>query len=222
MKDIFYAIITDFEKHANRAIAEEQKTYLRNQFDFFGIKSPQRRQIQKACLRKAVLPPKDQLKPIVRKLWNHPKRECHYFAQEFVEKYIRQFDQKDISLLEHMITHQSWWDTVDFIATKLVSEFMKKYPGKRFTSTKSWIESGNLWLQRTAILFQLKYKDELDVRLLSYTIRSLDNSNEFFLNKAIGWILREYSKTDPEWVLKFVESSELSPLSRREALKYLL
>ena len=79
--------------------------------------------------------------------------------------------------------------------------------------------SGNIWLQRTAILFQLKYKQETDTTLLASTIRQLCHTDEFFLNKAIGWALREYGKTHPDWVLDFTEKTVLHPLSRREGLR---
>jgi 3-methyladenine DNA glycosylase AlkD len=83
------------------------------------------------------------------------------------------------------------------------------------------MNSGNMWLQRTALLFQLKYKKATDVNLLSDYILRLQGSKEFFINKAIGWILREYSKTDPDWVIQFVQNNNLANLSRREALKWI-
>lgn len=118
-----------------------------------------------------------------------------------------------------MITHQSWWDTVDFIATKLLGAYFKTYPEEKEKYVNKWLKSNNIWLQRSALLFQLKYKTDLDTVLLSCTITSLLGSKEFFINKAIGWVLREYSKSNPEWVIDFVNENHLTALSKREALR---
>ena len=93
------------------------------------------------------------------------------------------------------------------------------YPELIVPFTEKWMTSGNMWLQRTAILFQLKYKSQTDTELLFKYIIALDGSKEFFINKAIGWALREYSKTNPDIVIKFVTGHKLAPLSKREALK---
>ncbi len=144
----------------------------------------------------------------------------HYFAQELAENYIKKAERKDIELLEYMISHQSWWDTVDFISVKLVGVYFKIYPDSIESITQKWMKSGNIWLQRACLLFQLKYKKELDKDLLAAFIKELIGSKEFFINKAIGWVLREYSRTDAEWVQNFVnQTPELSNLSRREALR---
>jgi 3-methyladenine DNA glycosylase AlkD len=136
-------------------------------------------------------------------------------------KYKRQFDQKDINLLEHIITSKSWWDTIDFIASNLAGHYFKLFPDQRWPICEKWLLGDNIWLHRSALLFQLKYKTEVDTELLKHIIRRLLGSNEFFINKAIGWMLREYSKTNPDWVLGFVERHTLHKLSRREALKWL-
>ncbi|HOZ84858.1 MAG TPA: DNA alkylation repair protein [Niabella sp.] len=214
-------LLDEFSLNHNPKIAFEQSSYLKNQFAFFGIKTTERRSIQKPFLDKQYLPPKTELASIVKTLWDQPQRECHYFAQELVEKYAKGFEEQDLNLFEFMITHQSWWDTVDFIATHLVGSYFKQFPEKRYQKVEEWLASGNIWLQRTAILFQLKYQKALDVPLLENSINKLLGSKEFFINKAIGWMLREYSKTNAEWVSNFLAVANLSGLSRREASKYL-
>ena len=87
--------------------------------------------------------------------------------------------------------------------------------------SKSYIQSNNIWLQRSAIIYQLKYKEEVDTQILSYTINSLLGSKEFFINKAIGWSLRQYSRYNPKWVVEFVDQTPLEDLSRREASRLL-
>lgn len=120
-----------------------------------------------------------------------------------------------------MVTHKSWWDTVDFIAAKLMGEYFTKFPEQRAIYVKKWIDSNNIWLQRCALLFQLKYKENLDTALLGAVINSLLGSKEFFINKAIGWILREYSKTNPNWVMEFANKTALGNLSKKEALRWI-
>lgn len=209
----------DFQKNKNKVIAHGQKNYMKNQFDFFGIKTPLRRKIQKIYMDKAGLPNKKELSSIVKILWNKPQRECQYFAQELVEKYKNDFIERDMVLLEYMIINKSWWDTVDFIAVKLVGEYFVKYPKQISIYTDKWLDSGNIWLQRTTLLFQLKYKDKLNCNLLENSIKYMLDSDEFFINKAIGWILREYSKTNRQWVINFTNNIKLHKLSMKEALR---
>ncbi len=208
-----------FERNANAQIAKEQKAYMKNHFEFYGVKSVKRREIQKPFLVKQYLPAKTDMEVIVKMLWLKPQRELQYFAQELVFKYIAQLEEQDIDLLEFMVTNKSWWDTVDYISAKIIGEYFKSFPDKRDEIIKKWLDSGNMWLQRSAVLFQLKYKDNLDTEFLSYVINYLLGSNEFFINKAIGWVLREYGKTNPAWVVDFANKTALSNLSRKEALR---
>ena len=113
----------------------------------------------------------------------------------------------------------SWWDAVDTIADHLIGFHLQRFPELVPVSVAKWLASDNMWLQRTAILFQLKYKKKTDVSLLFHCIKEMANSKEFFIRKAIGWALREYSKTDAAAVQSFVASTELWPPSVREALK---
>jgi 3-methyladenine DNA glycosylase AlkD len=210
---------TEFAQHANPKIALEQKAYMRNQFEFYGIKSNERREIQKPFFIKELLPKKDELENIVKLLWEKPQRDYQYFSQELAFKYVKQLEERDIDLFEYMVTHKSWWDTVDFIAANLMGAYFKKFPEQINVTIEKWLNSNNIWLQRSALLFQLKYKENLDTVLLISVINSLLGSKEFFINKAIGWILREFSKTNPIWVLEFTSKTALSKLSRKEALR---
>ncbi|MEM8524830.1 MAG: DNA alkylation repair protein [Bacteroidota bacterium] len=221
MTDYINALSLEFERAGNPNIAAQQKAYMRHQFEFYGIKAAERRAIQKPFLIKQYLPDKAELDDLVTTLWQKPQREYQLFAQELVYRYHKQFEQKDMELMEYMVTHKSWWDTVDFIAYRLMGQYFQRYPNSKKTYAKKWMKSNNIWLQRSALLFQLKYKEDLDTELLSWCIQQLLGSKEFFINKAIGWVLREYSRTDQEWVIDFVNKTELSNLSKREALKLL-
>ncbi len=218
----FVALLTsEFLKNGKSEIAAGQKAYIRGKFEYFGLKTNDRRVIQKPFLVKQYLPPKMELFGLVKELNNKPQRDFHLFAQELVFKYIKQFEKIDIDLLEYMVINNSWWDTVDFIAVKLMGAYFKKYPNEIEKRVNQYIKSNNIWLQRSALLFQLKYKDQINTNILDYTIKALLGSKEFFINKAIGWVLREYSRTNPDWVVDFVEKTELSNLSKKEALRLL-
>lgn len=219
MTTLLNTLKDEFEENSNTIIAAQQKAYMRDQFEYYGLKTEVRRQLQKPFLVVKYLPEKKELASIVKTLWEKPQREYHYFAQELVFKYIKKIEKSDIHLFEYMVTHKSWWDTVDFIATKLIGAYFKKHPEQRVTILKKWIVSNNIWLQRSAIIFQLKYKTDLDTELLAKTINSLIGTKEFFINKAIGWMLREYSRTDSYWVIEFAQKTTLSNLSNKEALR---
>ena len=217
MKDYLRTLSEAFQQNANKLKAQGQKAYMRNQFEFFGMTSPVRREIQKPWLKKENLPDKTKLESIIKNLWLKPQREYQFFAQELVYKYRKQFDKNDITLLEFMVANKSWWDTVDYIAANLIGHYFNLYPEQIEKYISRWLTSGNIWLQRSAILFQLKYKNKVDTDLLTYIVTSQLGSKEFFINKAIGWMLREYGKTNPGWVLKFVNVHQLSALSLKEA-----
>ena len=219
MNEFILTLELELKRNANTKIAVAQKAYMRNQFEFYGIKTPLRHEIQKPFLAKSYLPPKTDLEEIIKTLWNKPQREYQFIAQELVFKYTQQFVENDIVLLEFMVTHKSWWDTVDYIAVKLIGAYFTRFPEQLDNYIDRWLTSGNIWLQRCCLLYQLKSKDKMDTQRLQYIIQKLLGSKEFFINKAIGWVLREYGRTNPKWVRNFTENNALANLSRREALR---
>ena len=209
-----------FEPHADPLKAAPMKKYMREQFEYLGIKSPQMAALQKEFIAAHGLPPLEELDAIVRDLWSLPQREFQYLALSLIGKFEKKVDEDFITTLEYLITHKSWWDTVDTIAGHPVGTMFKRFPNVKKTYLKKWRKSENFWLRRTTLLFQLGYKEETDFELLCDLVRENLGSDEFFINKAIGWALRQYAHTKPEPVRKFVNATkELHPLSRREALK---
>lgn len=209
-----------FEPHADSAKAAPMKKYMRDQFEYLGIKSPQMASLQKEFITAHGLPPLEDLDAIVRDLWELPQREFQYLALGLIGKFEKKVNENFITTLEYLITHKSWWDTVDTIAGHPVGTMFKRFPNVKKTYLKKWRKSENFWLRRTTLLFQLGYKKETDFDLLCDLVRENLGSDEFFINKAIGWALRQYAHTKPEVVRKFVKATkELHPLSRREALK---
>ena len=215
--------VKKLEKHfsviGDPQVSEKASRYLLNQFPFFGLTSPVRKIASREFLSKEGLPEIDKSYEVVQLLWTKKHRELHYFAQELLEKRIKELGPDDLNLMTELVTHNSWWDTVDFIAPKLIGNIFRRYPQVINKHVPAWLKSGNIWLIRSALLFQLKYKKETDKELLFKIIRSCAEEKDFFIRKAIGWSLREYSKTDPEAVRAFVGGTKLSPLSRKEALK---
>ncbi len=210
-------LINSFESSANTEVAPQMEKYMRNQFRFFGIKSPERREIYKDFKRTQGLIPNANKNEIVKWCWQSTNREYQYFAMDFLGKSIKNEKQDILDLYEYMIVTKSWWDTVDYIAINLVGGYFKNYPEMIKKVTDLWMKSENMWLLRTCLLFQLKYKLQLNTKLLNSFISELVHSKEFFIQKAIGWVLREYSKTNPDFVIDYVANNDLAPLSNREA-----
>jgi 3-methyladenine DNA glycosylase AlkD len=206
------------EANADNSYAASMKKYMRNKFEFFGIRSPLRKELFRTFVRDNDWPERD-METLCMELYAQPEREFHYFAIEMVDRNLKKFNESSVKLFEYMIVNNAWWDTVDSIAGNILGRFFKKHPQIIKDVTENWMNSENIWLQRSCILFQLKYKRETDTGLLYSFIRRLKFSNEFFIQKAIGWILREYSKVNPDEVLRFTEGVILKPLSRREALR---
>ena len=150
-----------------------------------------------------------------------PEREFQYLALDYLVALKDSLQPEDIYHLQTLILMKSWWDTVDKLAAIPVGSICLQHPEVVQNCLLPWADSDNIWLARTAILYQLKFKSSTDTEVLSSIIEKNTNSKEFFINKAIGWALREYSKTDREWVREFVNTHTLAPLSIREASKYL-
>lgn len=209
------------EHHADPVVAKSAERYLKNLFTLYGIKAPLRRELFKTYYKTAGIPSINDMPRFITLCWSHPQREIHYFGMETLMKYANKLPLQSIEWMEHMVTRNAWWDTVDMIAIRLMGPYFIQYPRQRDPITSRWMASDHMWLQRCALLFQLKYKENTDEQLLYQYIEQLITHRDFFIRKAIGWVLREYSKTNPQSVQRFVDSHSLSALSRREAIKYL-
>lgn len=212
-------LIKIFEQNANPVLTINMSKYMRNMFPYFGIQTPVRREITKDLMNKISEDKNLDYSSFIKTLWNKPQREFQYFAVGYLSRISKQLKKKDIKLIEYLIINKSWWDTVDSVATDAAADYFKLYPQEITKTINAWSKSGNIWLIRSAILFQLGYKSKTDTRLLFKLIKKHSSSKEFFIQKAIGWALRQCSYTDSQAVLTFVNNNDLAPLSKREALK---
>lgn len=209
-----------YSKHADKEIAKGAKAYLLHQFEFYGIKTPLRRQLCKTFYKTHPIKDHAELSKLIKDCFNEPQRELHYFAIELLGHHKKIWSIKTIPLIEWMITHKSWWDSVDSTNTHVISKFFLLHSELIETYTNRWNQSSNKWLIRMSILFQLTYKTKTDTNLLSKYIENSQLHEDFFVRKAIGWALRAYSYTNKKWVAQFVKDHpSLSNLSKREALK---
>ena len=210
-----------FLRHANPKNAGPMKRYMRDQFEYVGLKHPDFTALLRRHIAAHGLPTLDQLDGILRDLWALPQREFQYAALGLLARSETQLPAAFIRTLEYLIVTKSWWDTVDTVAAGTVGVHFRRYPKVRARALAKWRRSKDLWLRRSCILFQLNYKGETDFRLMQAIIRENLGSTEFFINKAIGWALRQYTRVDPQGVREFVRQTPLHPLSAREALKWL-
>lgn len=212
---------TLFEQNTDPAQAAPMKKYMRDQFEYLGIKTPLNVVLQRQFFEEFGFPSLSDLDPILRDLWSLPQREFQYVAVSLLSRFNKQIPAKFIKTIEYLLVTKSWWDTVDSIAGGTVGVHFRRFPDVREKYLARWRASDNFWLRRTTILFQLNYKQDTDFDLLCEIIRENLKSKEFFINKAIGWALRQYARTNPKAVKRFVNTTPLHPLSRREAMKHL-
>nr|WP_051999385.1 DNA alkylation repair protein [Listeria cornellensis] len=206
------------KEHADSEEKRAMEQYMRNQFVFLGLRSPKRRVVYRDFVA-AYGKPKDAI-AVAKELYAQSEREFYYMAIDILTKGVKKQSMDAVDFYERLILTEPWWDTVDLLASTLVGGHFALYPELVEKYNAKWIEGDNIWLARTAILFQLKYKEKTDETLLFANCEKWLGSDEFFIQKAIGWALRQYAKFDADAVLDFVESHALAPLSRREALKH--
>lgn len=193
---------------------------MRNHFPFFGIKTENRRTILKTIEKENEQEVTENARTIAYQLFVKQQRELHLCAIEILIKHLdKNYKKEDIHLIEKLLTTNSWWDSVDTIAKNILGNYLLQYPLETENVIERFSNSENMWLNRSAIIFQLGYKQKTNFNLLKSECEKHKNSEEFFIQKAIGWALREYAKTNPEAVRNFVDQTNLKPLSKKEAMK---
>jgi len=214
---------TALERNRNDIEAEGMSRYMKYRFAYYGIKKPKRYLIQKEWVSRIQKElSQENKRELVLELWQKEQREFHYIAIDFISKWKdKEISLEDSNFIEFLLTNHSWWDSVDTLASNFLGRYLRLFPNQRDSVINSWRKSDNMWLRRSCLIFQLRYKSETNFNLLKGLILEFKDEKEFFIQKAIGWSLREYAKTNPKSVKEFVEESGIQGLAKREALKHL-
>jgi 3-methyladenine DNA glycosylase AlkD len=200
--------------------AVPMRAYMKDIAPFLGLTTPVRRALSRTVLEGTPRPDETDCTAIALRCWELPEREYQYFAVDYLRRHVRHCTSGFLPVARHLVSTVPWWDTVDALASHVVGGLVAADP-KLATDMDAWIVDEDMWVARTALLHQLRYKEHTDTeRLFAYCLRQSGHP-EFFIRKAIGWCLREYAWTDPEAVRDFLarEKGRFAPLSVREALK---
>lgn len=200
--------------------ALQMSKYMKEQFSFYGIAASDRKNLYKDFL-------KEEKKlgildwEFLDQCYSDEHREFQYLVYDYLLAMKQQLCFEDISFVKALVVKKSWWDTVDFLAQVVGNIAFKD--SRVDEVMLAWSQEKNIWVRRVAILYQLRFKEKTNTVYLEQILLNCFGTNEFFINKAIGWALREYSKTNPDWVREFLQKNQkqMVNLSIREASKYL-
>ena len=208
-----------FESKEDKENAITMSKYMRNMFDFYGLSTPKRKEIYNDFIKSEKKSKKIDW-TFLDKCYEDPHREFQYLVSDYLLAMKQYVTFEDISKIQNYITQKSWWDTIDFLC-KVIGDVELRDPRVKKLMLK-WSNDENIWIKRSAIEHQLNLKDKTDCELLEKIIVNCFGTDEFFINKAIGWALREYSKTNPKWVRDFIDkyNDKMNNLSIKEASKY--
>jgi 3-methyladenine DNA glycosylase AlkD len=215
--------LSQLRQRLQQAADEEKRVqmekYMRSLFPFMGVQKPIRQELTKDWIRQQAKSETLSLRKTIKILWEQPEREFQYIAMDLMQQ-SKCYQATDCpEWLMGYIRDKSWWDTVDFLASHLHGKHLLLFPQLKGELLRSWGQHEDKWVCRSAIIAQLGHKQQTDLDLLSELIELHRGSGDFFIQKAIGWALREVAKRQPIWVQDFCDRYDLKPLSRREALK---
>ena len=216
----FNKLYEEMIQHKNEEQARQMSKYMLNKFEYIGIKTPERREIFKNFFKEYKNEEKIDWE-FVNKCWENKYREFQYIAADYLKNMKDKLTRDDIPKLKQLILKKSWWDTIDNLDMTIGALALKDSNVNKILM--EWSLDENIWLRRIAIDHQLLRKEKTDIELLEKILKNNLGQTEFFINKAIGWALRDYSKTSPEWVKNFIEENKekMAKLSIKEASKYL-
>lgn len=216
-------LLLEMKHLADNDRAPKMKAYMKNHFEFLGVESVKRRIAIKNVYHNHNKITLEEIYPLMEILWSLPYREMQYLGMDLSKRFCKHFNETHLPQIKKLIATKSWWDTVDFLASNNLGGALYNTSDKGISYATSLIHSDNLWLRRSALLYQLKYKEETNFELLEKFILITINEQDFFIRKAHGWSLRQYSKFNRNAVGKFIESNknQLSKLAIKEGSKYL-
>ena len=199
------------------------QAYMKTEMPFYGVQKPGRTEVMRHLKKEFVPQSHEEYVALVTALWDLPHREEKYLAQGVATTHEKFITPASLNLYRRFIVEGAWWDFVDETATHLIRPLVIEYPTDVWPVVDQWIEDPDMWLRRTAVICQVGAKESTDEqRLFAYCRRTM-SEKEFFIRKAVGWALREYAKTNPDSVARFVAEfrDDMSGLSFREATKHI-
>ena len=216
----FNKLYEEMIQHKNEEQAQKMSKYMLNKFEYIGIKTPERREIFKNFFKEYKNEEKIDWE-FVNKCWENKYREFQYVAADYLKNMKDKLTINDIPKFKRLILEKSWWDTIDNLDMTIGALALKDSNVNKILL--EWSLDENIWLRRIAIDHQLLRKEKTNTELLEKILKNNLGQTEFFINKAIGWALRDYSKTNPKWVKNFIEKNKekMAKLSIKEASKYL-
>lgn len=216
----FNKLYEEMIRYKNEEQARQMSKYMLNKFEYIGIKTPERRKIFKNFFKEYKNEEKIDWE-FVNKCWENKYREFQYVGADYLKNMKDKLTIDDIPKLKQLILKKSWWDTIDNLDMTIGALALKDSNVNKILL--EWSLDENIWLRRIAIDHQLLRKEKTNTELLEKILKNNLGQAEFFINKAIGWALRDYSKTNPEWVKNFIEENRenMAKLSIKEASKYL-
>ena len=216
----FNKLYEEMIQHKNEEQAQRMSKYMLNKFEYIGIKTPERRKIFKNFFSEYKNEEKIDWE-FVNKCWENKYREFQYVAADYLKNMKDKLTIDDIPKFKQLIFKKSWWDTIDNLDMTIGALALKDSNVNKILL--EWSIDENIWLRRIAIDHQLLRKEKTNTELLEKILKNNLGQTEFFINKAIGWALRDYSKTNPKWVKNFIEKNKekMAKLSIKEASKYL-
>jgi 3-methyladenine DNA glycosylase AlkD len=219
--DLVAAVRAALRAAADPALAPGMQAYMRSAQPFLGVRVPEVRRLTVALAREHPPSSVAELRETATALWRaatHREERCAAVALTGLPMARGSLDL--LPLYEEVITTGAWWDHVDGVAPR-IRDLLLASPEAMAPVLRDWARSPDRWLRRSAVIAQLGAKDRTDTALLTEVVEVNAADPEFFVRKAIGWALRDFARTDPDWVRRFLAEHELSPLSRREAAKHL-
>ena len=222
--DVANVISNRLKENANTNDAIHMQRYMKTSMAFYGVKSPIQNEIVAEVKKSFPISNQVEYNLIITNIWGLSHREGKYISIKLARKWKQYITLDALPVYEKMIREGQWWDFIDPISVGLVGILLMNNRMKMNKILDKWITDENLWIRRSAILAHLKHKENLDQeKLFNYCIKCA-HEKEFFIQKAIGWVLREYSKTEPDIVYSFIDDNQniLSKLSKREGLKHVL
>jgi 3-methyladenine DNA glycosylase AlkD len=210
-----------FTAHADTEKAEGMSRYMKNLFSFHGISKPERAVLQKHFVQRCKTIDAVDIITIARQLWSLPQREYQYTCMDMLKAVNKKWNEPMLQFFLKLVGEKSWWDTVDMIATNLMGAYCLRNHEQYKPMMIQLSKHDNIWYNRVALIHQLKYKQHTDAKLLMECIFNCMHKKEFFIQKGIGWALRQYAYVNANFVKRFAETQPLSNLAKREALKHI-